>query len=282
MRARGVIIRITPEQWPTLSGLLDEALDLPPAAREQWLARLAPAHLPLQPVLRDLLAKHAAAETDDFLETLPKLTAAGNDVPRRTPDGFESGAIIGLYQLVRELGRGGMGEVWLAVRNDGALNRPVALKLPHAHLLSGALRQRFERERDILAPLSHPHIAPLYDAGISDGGHPYLAMEWIDGVPITLYCRQARLPIAARLELFKQVLDAVRYAHERFIAHRDLKPSNILVTPEGQVKLLDFGIAKLLSGDTGGGSTEQAQLGGRAGPPRYPPPAQIASRPVPP
>ena len=251
-----------------------------PAAREQWLAELAPAHLPLRPILRDLLAKHAAAETDDFLETLPKFTAAGNDVHRRTPDGFEPGAIIGPYQLVRELGRGGMGEVWLAMRSDGALNRPVALKLPHAHLLSGALRQRFERERDILAPLSHPHIAPLYDAGISDGGHPYLAMEWIDGVPITLYCRQVQQSIAARLELFKQVLDAVRYAHERFIAHRDLKPSNILVTSDGQVKLLDFGIAKLLSGDTGGASTELTQLGGRVATPDYAAPEQIAGQPI--
>jgi tetratricopeptide (TPR) repeat protein len=279
-RTGGLIIRITPEQWPTLSSLLDEAFDLPPEAREQWLAQLAPAHLPLQALLRDLLAKHAAAETDEFLETLPKFTAAGDDVHRRASDGFESGAIIGPYQLVRELGRGGMGEVWLAMRNDGALNRPVALKLPHAHLLSGALRQRFERERDILAPLSHPHIAPLYDAGISDGGHPYLAMEWIDGVPITLYCREVRQPIAARLELFNQVLDAVRYAHERFIAHRDLKPSNILVTVDGQVKLLDFGIAKLLSGDTGGASTELTQLGGRVATPDYAAPEQIAGQPI--
>jgi serine/threonine-protein kinase len=282
MRARegGPIIRITPDQWPTLSSLLDEAFDLPPAAHDQWLAQLAPAHLPFLPVLRDLLAKHAAVETDDFLDTLPKFMTAGNDLQRTTPEGFESGAIIGPYRLVRELGRGGMGEVWLAIRNDGALNRPVALKLPHAHLLSGALRQRFERERDILATLSHPHIAPLYDAGISEGGHPYLAMEWIDGVPITLYCRQVRLPIAARLELFKQVLDAVRYAHERFIAHRDLKPSNILVTPDGQVKLLDFGIAKLLSGDTGGAPTELTQLGGRVATPDYAAPEQIAGQPI--
>src|SRR5258707_13279412 len=139
MRARGVIIRITPEQWPTLSGLLDEALDLPPAAREQWLAQLAPAHLPLQPVLRDLLAKHAAAETDDFLETLPKFTAAGNDVRGRAPGSFESGAIIGLYQLVRELGRGGLGEEWLAMRHDGAINRDGAVNMPPDHTLSGSL-----------------------------------------------------------------------------------------------------------------------------------------------
>jgi tetratricopeptide (TPR) repeat protein len=279
-RTGGLIIRITPEQWPALSSLLDEAFDLAPAAREQWLAQLAPVHLPLQPLLRDLLAKHAAAETDDFLETLPKFTAAADEVSRRTSDGFEPGAIIGPYRLVSELGCGGMGEVWLAMRNDGALNRPVALKLPHAHLLSGALRQRFERERDILAPLSHPHIAPLYDAGISDGGHPYLAMEWIDGVPITLYCRLVQQPITARLELFKQVLDAVRYAHERFIAHRDLKPSNILVTSDGQAKLLDFGIAKLLSGDSGGASTELTQLGGRVATPDYAAPEQIAGQAI--
>jgi serine/threonine-protein kinase len=230
--------------------------------------------------LRDLLARHAAVETGDFLNTLPKFTVADSDLNRPTQDGFEPGTIIGPYQLVRELGRGGMGEVWLAARSDGALTRRVALKLPHAHLLSGALRQRFERERDILAPLSHPHIAPLYDAGISDGGHPYLAMEWIDGMPITHYCREVRQPIATRLELFKQVLDAVHYAHERFIAHRDLKPSNILVTSDGRVKLLDFGIAKLLSGDTGGASTELTQLGGRAATPDYAAPEQIAGQPI--
>src|SRR5258708_15815613 len=130
MGARGVVIRITPEQWPTLSGLLDEALGCPPAAREQWLAQLAPAHLPLQPVLRDLLAKHAAAETDDFLETLPKFTAAGNDVRGRAPGSFESRAIIALYQLVRELGRGGMVDGRLPLRPPDALHPPVALNLP--------------------------------------------------------------------------------------------------------------------------------------------------------
>ena len=148
-----------------------------------------------------------------------------------------------------------MGEVWLAERSDGAPSRRVALKLPHAHL-TVALRHRFVRERDIQAALSHPHIAMLYDAGITDRGHLYLAMEWIDGVSISQFCRDARLAVAARLALFDQVLDAVRYAHERFIAHRDLKPANILVTREGQVKLLDFGLAKLLRGESGGAPTE--------------------------
>src|SRR5205814_3084948 len=105
------------------------------------------------------------------------------------------GAAIGPYVLHSELGRGGMAEVWLAVRADGMLKRSVALKLPHAHLLSSQLLQRFERERDILAALSHSHIAPLYDAGVSEAGHPYLAMEWIDGTPITRYCRDGELSI---------------------------------------------------------------------------------------
>ena len=135
-------------------------------------------------------------------------------------------------------------------------------------------------QKDILAALSHPHIAQLYDAGISESGHPYLAMECIDGIPITQYGREAGLPLEAKLGLFRQVLDAVQYAHAHFIAHRDLKPSNILVTRDGQAKLLDFGVAKLLSGDEGGLATELTQLGGRAATPDYAAPEQLAGEAV--
>ena len=272
-------MKISAELLPTLSRLLDEALDLSPEERERWLAQLPESDRALAPTLRELLARRDLAESRDVLDTLPKFAPAEDRGGAEAPGRFAAGDIVGPYRLLSELGRGGMGEVWLAERSDRAPARRVALKLPHAHL-AAALQQRFARERDILAELSHPHIAQLYDAGISDGGHPYLAMEWIDGVPITQFCRAARLPLAGRLALFVQVLDAVNYAHARFIAHRDLKPANILVTRAGQVKLLDFGIAKLLSTDVAGAATELTEFGGRAATPDYAAPEQIAGQPV--
>ena len=260
------------EEWHEFSKLLFEALDLPLEQRAAWLGSLAAEHVHMRPWLAKVLDGAERIDDPQFLRTPA--------VSYKTFSEFAPDQRIGPYQLERPLGQGGMGEVWLAKRSDGRLNRYVALKLPHAHLLSGSLRQRFERERDILAALSHHHIAQLYDAGISDSGHPYLAMEWIEGIPITRYCREMRLPIEGRLALFRQVLDAVHYAHARFIAHRDLKPSNILATREGQVKLLDFGIAKLLTGDTAGMETALTQLGGRAVTPDYAAPEQLAGQPI--
>ena len=257
-----------PELWPEFSELLCAALELPTEQRAAWLDTLPPQYA----LLRSGLAR--VIEHSRRLENTPFLSAP--HYPGATLSEWREGQSVGPYVLERELGRGGMAEVWLATRADGSLKRHVALKLPHAHLLAGSLRQRFERERDILAALSHPHIAPLYDAGISETGHPFLAMEWIEGVPITHYCRERNLAIDGRLELFEQVLDAVNYAHARLIVHRDLKPSNILVTSTGQVKLLDFGIAKLLGGETSGTVTELTNLGGRAVTPGYAAPEQIA------
>lgn len=259
------------EEWPTFASLLYAALELPAEGHAAWLDQLPAAHRHLRPMLAQTLASAAAANHTAFLESAPFVAGILSD--------FAAGQRIGPYCLERELGRGGMGEVWLASRTDGALNRRIALKLPYAQFLSGALRQRFERERDILASLSHPHIAAVFDAGVSDSGHPFLAMEWIDGVTLTHYCRDRRLSIHDRLALFEQVLDAVDYAHTRLIAHRDLKPGNILVTQEGQVKLLDFGIAKLLDDAPGAGS-ELTLLGGGAVTPGYAAPEQLAGRPV--
>jgi serine/threonine-protein kinase len=190
---------------------------------------------------------------------------------------FRGGQVIGPYVLREMLGRGGMGEVWLASRADGTMNRQVALKLPHSHLLAGLLRRRFERERDILAELSHAHIAQLYDAGVADGQHPYLAMEWVEGRSITDYCREQRLTIDARLALCLQILEAIGHAHGRLIAHRDIKPSNILVTPDGRVKLLDFGIAKLLDPDREVGATALTQYGTCMATPDYAAPEQFTT-----
>jgi len=184
---------------------------------------------------------------------------------------------VGPYRLERELGRGGMGTVWLARRTDGLLKRPVALKLPIAGPRIADLTRRFGRERDILADLAHPNIARLYDAGVTAEGQPYLALEYIDGTPIIAYCDRHRLSIRGRLGLYSQVLHAVRYAHSRLVIHRDLKPSNILVTNEGRVSLLDFGIAKLLD-DPAAASMQLTQMGAQLLTPDYASPEQLAGQ----
>ena len=260
-----------PELWSEFSRLLDEALDLPEPLRAGWLAQLPARHAAVLPWLRRVLENPAGPLTADYLQA-PQLPLAASS----SESDFAAGQRIGPWQLVSELGRGGMGVVWRARRIDGVLQREAALKLPHAHLLAGALRERFDRERDILAALNHPHIAALYDAGLAEGGQPWLALELVEGVPISDWCRARRLGLDARLDLFAQVLAAVQYAHARLVVHRDLKPSNVLVDGGGQVKLLDFGIAKLLDGESGGAATALTQLGGRAATPDYAAPEQLA------
>jgi len=251
-----------------MSRLLDEALALDAAGRRLWLERLSPEYQDLVQYLREaLLPGDSQAAQLVSLSTLPKLGAAD---PKgcAAASGLKSGARVGPYELIRLLGAGGMAEVWLARRADGAFNREVALKLPMLTNLRADLEQRFSRERDILASLEHPLIARLYDAGIDPAGLPYLAMEYVQGQPLTSWCDAHRLGIAARLELILQVLEAVQYAHEKHIVHRDLKPSNVLVTESGQVRLLDFGVSKLL-GAIEEGLTQLTNVYGRALTPDY-------------
>ncbi|HYM34523.1 MAG TPA: serine/threonine-protein kinase [Steroidobacteraceae bacterium] len=261
---------LTKDEFATLSKLLDEALDLPPAERDAWLERLPDQHTTLRATLRELLS-HAGVETDDFLKTLPKLSAVGNE---RIDLTLQPGALVGAYRLVREIGCGGMSSVWLAERVDGVLKRSVALKLPFVHAHRPQFVERFIRERDILAGLTHPNIARLYDAGVSQLGQPYLAMEYIEGVPLIEHCDAEKLNVRQRLQLFKQVLAAMQYAHSQLVIHRDLKPSNILVTAQNQVALLDFGIAKLTV-DGEAKETELTQFGGRVLTLNYASPEQI-------
>src|SRR5690606_18846000 len=194
------------------------------------------------------------------------------------PTGAHPGARIGPYRLERLLGEGGMGQVWLAARADGLYERRVALKLLRPGLADPRLRQRFDREREILARFAHPYIARLLDAGIDREGQPYLALEYVQGEPLTGYCQSHRLDIPARLDLFRQVCDAVSHAHANLIVHRDLKPSNILVTAAGHVRLLDFGIAKLL--DVEPLPVEQTRTGVRTFTLHYAAPEQIRGEPV--
>ena len=186
-------------------------------------------------------------------------------------------AICGPYRLLKPIGRGGMGEVWLAERTDGVLKRPVALKLPYT---SGPhFAERLNREKEILEGLVHPGIARLYDAGVAEGGRPFLALELVEGTNVTAYCDGRALPVRARVDLFLQVLAAVQYAHAHLVIHRDLKPANILVTASGEIKLLDFGIAKLTTQGEAR-ETELTERGGRALTLPYASPEQISGQPV--
>lgn len=265
-------MRIEPDQWSTLSRLLDEALEVPAGGLEQWLASLPEPDFIHRAKLRELLAQRAAAETGDFLVTLPKLGIS-------PPGALAPGTRIGAYIIEEEIGRGGMGAVWRARRSDGAIKRPVALKLPHAGSPGQELVERFARERDILGELSHPNIARLDAAGVTETGQPFLALEYVPGETLVEFCDRRRLDVRARLRLFMQVLQAVQHAHSHLVIHRDLKPSNIIVTPQGQAMLLDFGIAKLIPDDAPDGSG-RTRLGGIALTPEYASPEQIAGNPV--
>jgi serine/threonine protein kinase/Tfp pilus assembly protein PilF len=257
-------------QMARMSQLLDEALPLDASGRLTWLDRAVQEHSDLAAALREALLPGAAQAAElNALMNLPKLDAADEAGAQRA-SGLQPGTRVGPYELIRLLGAGGMAEVWLSRRADGAFKREVALKLPMLTRLQVGLEARFARERDILASLEHPHIARLYDAGVDPQGLPYLAMEYVQGAPLTGWCDARRLGIVGRLELLLQVLEAVRYAHEKQVIHRDLKPSNILVTESGQVRLLDFGVAKLLAGEqTDPAAGQLTGLYGRALTPDY-------------
>ena len=223
------------ERWSTLSPLLDELLELTGDRRALRLAELHVADPSLANELERMMALEA--ERPDFLS---QPVVDGNAF------GVHADQEIGPYRLVSPLGEGGMGQVWLAVRADGLYERRVAIKLLRPGLGDVGLHARFTRERQILARLGHAHIARLLDAGISQDGQPYLALDYVRGEPITDYAQKRALDLRTRLHLFAQVCAAVSHAHANLVVHRDLKPSNILVTSAGEVCLLDFGIAKLL------------------------------------
>jgi len=285
------------EQWARVTALFQEACACPPAEREQWLAN----HCGDAVVRGEVEAMLRAYDTNpEFMEQSvpeirhevePLLVAhelAGTGFPRvpgaNTGLGAEVlnagrpervGRRIGAYDLVAELGRGGMGEVFAAVRADGHYDQKVALKLVRAGYATAGIVERFRAERQILAGLDHPNIARLVDGGTTDAGTPYLVMELVDGVPIDQFCDAGSLPVPERLQLFLQVCSAVQYAHQRLVIHRDIKPANILVTANGIPKLLDFGIAKMLDP---AGTAEETLL--RPFTPEYASPEQVRGEPV--
>jgi serine/threonine-protein kinase len=264
----------TAGEYAVLLALLDEALDLDVEARNAWIDALPESRIHLRPTLQRMLSETLSQEIAEGPGLQKQIAAVVQDaVAQPETAELKPGEHIGPYELVREIGRGGMGFVWLANRADGAFKRCVALKLPFA-TWAGRLSERMGRERDILAGLEHPNIARFYDAGVDGLGRPFMAMEYVEGQAIDVYCRERRLSIRERLSLVLDVSKAVAYAHSKLVVHRDLKPANMLVTATGSVRLLDFGIAKLIEGDTFQVSNE-TQFAGRLLTPDYASPEQI-------
>ncbi len=263
------------ERWRIVSPYLDQALEMDGEERNRWLASLRAEDPALAADVETLLEEGNAAGQERFLES------TGPVLPMSPEAGSPAGQTIGPYTLISMIGHGGMGSVWLARRSDGRFEASVAVKLLSVHLVGRAAEERFKREGSILARLTHPHIARLLDAGASATGQPYLVLERIEGEHIDRYCDGRNLSIEARLRLFLDVLAAVAHAHANLVVHRDLKPSNVLVSKDGQVKLLDFGIAKLLEAEEElGQATALTRDGGRVLTPEYAAPEQVTGEPI--
>jgi eukaryotic-like serine/threonine-protein kinase len=254
-----------------VSLLFREVADLPPAAREKiFAARNVTAEVRAE--IESLLAFDS--EEDHFMTDCVGHAAESIVRSERAPS--LAGQVVGSYTLKSPIGQGGMGTVWLAQRSDGRFEGQAAVKFLHAALMGQAGEERFQREGSVLARLAHPHIARLIDAGVSHFGQPYLVLEHVQGEPIDRYCDARGLAAEDRIRLFLDVLEAVAHAHSNLIVHRDIKASNVLVTPEGSVKLLDFGIAKLLEdSEEGAQATALTREGGVALTPEFAAPEQV-------
>jgi serine/threonine protein kinase len=262
-------------RWRRLDQLFGEASEIPAPDREEWLRALPPEDQPLAAELRSLLLAHDRG--GDFLAAAVEQAerALGGE-----PEAELLGKRIGAYRLVRPLGRGGMGAVYLAERADEAFRQRVAIKLLPWALATAESRHRFLLERQTLARLEHPHIARLLDGGETADGLPYLVMEYVDGEPIDRFCQVHDLDLGRRLRLFREVCGAVEHAHRNLVVHRDLKPGNILVTAAGAVKLLDFGIAKLLPGAETDETVPRTVAGRLLLTPLFASPEQVRGEPV--
>ena len=255
--------------WDRLEALFEAACALPPGERDAFLERECGDDLGLRDEVQSLLDADRSSNhllDGSALDLAPPLAAP------LTP-----GRQIGSYRALEAIGHGGMGAVYRAERVDGGFDQQVALKLLHRDMETPELRARFLAERQLLARLSHPNIARLLDGGVTEEGRPYFVMEYVEGLPITLYCRQRDSSVDEILRLFVVVIDAVSYLHRNLVVHRDLKPSNIFVDHEGRVKLLDFGIAKLLAEELGEDQTRTGQL---LMTPGYAAPEQLQGAPV--
>ncbi|HUD72294.1 MAG TPA: serine/threonine-protein kinase [Dongiaceae bacterium] len=268
------------ERWRRIASLLDEILELPEERRAAHLDEACASDPELK---RQVLAYLAAGEgAGSFLEGSPVtgLDAASSFPGSPPPPEEQELDAVGPYRLLRRIGTGGMGVVYLATRADGQFEKEVALKLVRRGLDTEEILARFRRERQILARLEHPHIARLLDGSVSDDGRPYLVMEYVEGEPVTTWCAAHAAGIDERLRLFHDIGETVQYAHRNLVVHRDLKPSNILVSADGQVKLLDFGIAKLLAEEGGERAATLTRSGYSPMTPEYAAPEQALDAPL--
>jgi len=266
-------------RWHELSPLLDQALELAAEERSDWIEMQRIENPELVQELQALLADMQLLLTQGFLEDDPARILNQSLLDREaTRAASFVGRKVGSYVIDAEIGSGGMGSVWRASRSDGRFEGYVAIKFVHPSCLGRDGEKRFQREGQVLARLSHASIARLIDAGVLDGSHPYLVMEYVEGEPIDAYCERAALDIDARVRLFLDVLAAVGHAHGHLVVHRDLKPSNVLVTRLGEIKLLDFGIAKLL--DPSGEPDALTHASAVALTPHFAAPEQLLRQPV--
>src|SRR2546422_15426 len=262
---------VTPERFQEVRALFESALEVDPDERSAWLRRRATGDTELTELVEELLLADRLTGEDDTVTaslTIAKDEAAFPDL---------EGQRIGHYQIVRQIGRGGMGAVYLARRADDVFSKHIAIKVLRPERNYPELLRRFRQESDIVARLDHPNIARLLDGGTTEEGLTYYVMEYVEGQPIDVYCDAHRLNTTQRLKLFGVLCAAVQYAHQNLVVHRDLKPSNILVTANGTVKLLDFGIAKLMDVDP---QTTLTDAGTRLLTPAYASPEQIRGEPI--
>src|SRR5262249_12724120 len=232
------------ERWRRIEELFCAVVKRPASERDNYLTRICDDDEELRLEVLSLLALDTS---EDFIRD--PIKSAVDALPVHPKDEL-TGERIGTYRVLRLIGRGGMGDVYEAERDDEQFRRRVAIKIIKRGMDTEFVRDRFLRERRILASLDHPHIARLIDGGMTPDDSPYFVMELVAGEPITAYCRRHQLSVGGKLKLFRKVCSAVQHAHQRLVIHRDLKPSNILIAEDGEPKLLDFGIAKLLSPDS--------------------------------
>ena len=265
------------QDWQKVRALFEQALELPAAERRAFLDARCVDQPGLRAEVEALLAgdERADEQSPRLAAVAPALLQALADDQRAADDARLTGMRAGAWRLLREIGRGGMGTVYLAERDDGAYAQQAAVKLLRTDWPGSEMDRRLEAERQILAGLDHPGIARLLDGGSNADGRPFLVLDYVDGLPIGRWCDERQIAVDERIRLFLQVCAAVAYAHRRLVVHRDIKPSNILVTADGQVKLLDFGIAKLLQG-AGTASTQTL----RSFTPEYASPEQVSGAPI--
>ncbi|HSM15348.1 MAG TPA: serine/threonine-protein kinase, partial [Thermoanaerobaculia bacterium] len=263
-----------PDRDARIDQLFEQALDLPEARRGAWLAEQCGGDEALRAEVERLL-ELAGGEVDGLLGPV---RAFASEIVEGSEEGISIGDEIGAYTIVGRLGRGGMGVVWLGERTDDAFDHRVAIKVLAGVRSSSEAVRRFEQERRILARLKHPHIAHLVDGGVDRRGLPYLVLEHVEGEPVDVYCDRHRLPIEQRIRLVVEIATALQAAHRSLVVHRDIKPSNLLVTAEGDVKLLDFGIAKLLDPELE--DADLTDLDGRPMTPTYASPEQVNAEPI--